>query len=165
MSPQCFFYYCVNCIYISTTWYVTCRLGFVTYCCIYCKKLKGWGKVKSICWWILIETCLIICECVELKVGHLWTNLLHPELVKRRTTCTVRFRGWAEVLGQDWTPTPYFSVCLSAHRQQPRSKPPSLHTLFSGEPAEIQPFNTLLSYVPSVSSELAAAEISPSARI
>lgn len=40
-----------------------------------------------------------------------------------------------------------------------------LHALFSGEPVEIQPFNTLLSYVPSVSSEVAAAEISPSARI
>ena len=61
------------------------------------------------------------------------------------------------------TEIPHHSLVFAwAHRIQTSVW---LHALFSGEPVEIQPFNTLLCYVPSVSSEVAAAEISPSARI
>lgn len=46
-------------------------------------------------------------------------------------------------LSLDWKPTPYFSFCLSTRAARIQTSV-WLHTLFSGEPVEIQPFNTLL---------------------
>lgn len=69
------------------------------------------------------------------------------------------------VLPRDWNPKPTFSFSPERTGGRESELPRRSTPCFPGSPRRSSPFNTLLSYVPSVSSELAAAEISPSSRI
>lgn len=107
-----------------------------------------------------------------MRVQHIWCRKVSQRMIMKLWVWTGhnslfwRWEPQSKLLPRAEIPRHILVFAFTLHQQTGTIQTSAgLRARFSVEPVEIQPFNTPLSYVPFVSSDLVSAEISPAARI